>query len=386
MGIRLTFGVFFKSIESQFSLTRAITSAIFSTTMLIGAAVAVLAGWASDRYGPRIVVLFMGLFAGLSLLLTSQTGAAWQLFITYSLLLSIGTGATYVVAMSVVSKWFTEKRGLALGIAGSGSGVGAIVFAPLATYLISFFDWRTAYIIIGIIAWFIVVPLSRLLRRAPGEIKANSIEAEQKRPESKEDSTQPASLSVMQAFRTRNFWFLMFIWLFHGFVTFLVSTHIVPHVTDMGISEVRAAIVLSLQGGVSIIGGILMGFTTDRIGSKMSVGICALLRTVAMVWLIFSQDLWMFYLFSLVYGFATGGIAIGTAALIGDAFGLQKIGAIMGMLTIGFAAGSAIGPALGGLAFDVTDSYFSAFLSGAIAMLLVAVLTFSIRGEADKDA
>ena len=159
-GIEFSFGVFFKSIESTFSLTRTETSAVSSVNMLLVGVFGFLSGWALDRYGPKIIVLLMGLFAGLSLLLTSQVNSSWQLFITYSLLLAMGAGGLYVVPTATVSRWFNKKRGFALGIAGSGMGLGVLVMAPLATYLITNFDWRMAYIVIGLITWFIVIPLS----------------------------------------------------------------------------------------------------------------------------------------------------------------------------------------------------------------------------------
>ena len=98
-GIRFSFGVFFKSIEAEFNRTRAATSGIFSVYMVFGGVFTILGGWALDRYGPRIIVLVMGLFTGFSLLLTSQTNSLWQLFITYSLLLAVGTSDMYVVIM-----------------------------------------------------------------------------------------------------------------------------------------------------------------------------------------------------------------------------------------------------------------------------------------------
>ncbi len=79
---------------------------------------AVLGGWAIDRYGPKVVFSIMGLFIGISLILTSQVAAAWQLFVTYSLLMAIGVGAFYVVTTSTILRWFDRRRGLALGIAG----------------------------------------------------------------------------------------------------------------------------------------------------------------------------------------------------------------------------------------------------------------------------
>ena len=167
LGTSTSFGVFFKSIAGEFDLSRATTSAVFSISMLLLCVFSVLGGLALDRYGPRIVLFFMGLFTGLSLLLTSQVNATWQLFVTYSLLMAMGSGATYVVTMSTISRWFDRKRGLAVGIAGSGGGMGLVAMAPFAAYLIYNFDWRMAYIVMGLVAWVIIIPLSRLLKKGP---------------------------------------------------------------------------------------------------------------------------------------------------------------------------------------------------------------------------
>jgi len=384
-GIQFSFGVFFKSIQSEFNLTRAATSAILSVNMLLAGVSAVLAGWALDKYGPRIVILSMGLFTGLSLLLTSQTNSPWQLFITYSLLLAMGTGALYVVPTSTVSRWFDKKRGLALGIAGSGSGLGMVIMAPFATYLIYNFDWRMAYIVIGLITWFMVIPLSRLLKREPREIGAlpDGL-SHSKDIANRDESIQPVDSSLLQVFRTRSFWLVIFIWLFFASSLFLVFTHLVPHTTDIGFSAGEAATVLSLMGGVGIAGKVLMGVASDRIGRKLTAIICALLQAGAMVWLIWSQDLWMLYLFALVYGFAYSGFSSSMGALIGDTFGLGKIGAIFGVLEIGFGIGAAIGSTVGGIIFDVSNSYSVAFLMGAIAMLITALLIVLVRRESIK--
>lgn len=150
-GLRMSFGIFFKSIESEFMLTRAATSAIFSTYMAVGAISAIIGGWATDRYGPKIVVLLMGLSTGLGLLLTSRTGAFWQLFITYSLMLSVGS-TLFTVLSSTIARWFHRKRTFALGIAQSGGGFGQVFLAPLAALLISALDWRMSFMVLGLIA------------------------------------------------------------------------------------------------------------------------------------------------------------------------------------------------------------------------------------------
>ena len=391
-GIPLSFGVFFKSIGNEFGLTRATTSAVTSTYMVIGTAFAILGGWALDRYGPRIIVLLMGLFTGLSMLLTSQTSSLWQLFITYSLLLPVGVSCVYVVIISTVSRWFYKKRGLALGIAGSGNGLGAVIIAPLATYLLASLGWRTAYLVLGLITWFIVIPLSRLLKRDPAEIGALpygvttvSRDILVKRPETEGQSIEPPSIALKQAFRTRSFWLITTTWLLFGACMLFILIHLVPHITDMGFSPVEAATVLSLLGVATLTGRLLMGIVSDRIGMGLTASICALTMAGAIVSLVWLQDLWMFYIFALIYGFAFGGIDPGLAGIIGETFGLRSIGLILGVFEACFRIGAAIGSAAGGLIFDITGSYSTAFFLGALSMLIGALLIALVRRETGEE-
>jgi len=387
-GIRLSFGVFFKSIESEFILSRAATSTIFSVYMALGGFFTILSGWALDRYGPRIVILLMGIFTGLSLLLTGLTDSLWQLYLTYSILLAMGTSATFVVIMSTVSRWFDQKRGLALGIASSGRGIGMVFMPPFATFIISNYGWRMAYIVIGIMVWLCVIPLSRLLKRDPSEIGAlpdgansNSKDRYLRDLQSEERSYPTNDNLILQAFKTRSYWLVAFICLFFASSTMLVMTHIVPHATDMGFSAVEAAAVLSLIGGTNIIGGLVMGTVSDKLGRKVATAICTLLHAGAVLWLIWLQDLTMLYLFATVFGFAYGGLATTVTALIGDTFGVGKIGTILGILEVTSGVGAAIGPAVGGLIFDINASYFMAFLLGAAVMLMATLLISLIRRE-----
>jgi len=383
-GINYSFGVFLESLESEFGLTRGMTSVVFSVYMLLSCMFGILGGWAVDKYGPRVVALFIGLLTGLSLLLTSQANGSWQLFITYSLLLPLGTGSTYIVIMATVSRWFDKKRGFALGIASSGSGLGAFLMAPFATYLIANVGWRMSYVIIGIIAWVVMIPLSRLLKKSPSEIDAlpdgiESASSETRVEEERREYILLAGFSLPQASKTSGFWLLQAIWLLYSFCYLLVMTHIVPYAVDIGIPAMEAAFILSLIGGSNVAGRLLMGRVSDNIGRRTTTIICALLVSGVMTWLIWSRDLWMLYLFGIVCGFSFGGIDPVLTALTSDTFGLRSIGVIMGILNVAFGIGSAIGPAVGGFVFDVSKSYSMAFLAGALAMLIVALLLVLIK-------
>lgn len=387
-GIRFSFGVFFKAIASEFALNRAETSAIFSLNIVLGGIFAFLFGWALDRYGPRVILLVMGVCTGLSMLLTSQTHSFWQLFLTYSLLMAMGGGAVFTAINSTLARWFTKKRGLVLGIGAAGSGLGPMIVAPLATFLISVFNWRTAFIVMGGIAWIIVLPLSRLLKKDPHEIgalpdgvKPNSENVHKEKRENEEGNIQMADYSLLLVLRTRSFWFLLFTWLFYGYGMFLILTHLVPHATDIGFSAAQAATVLSLVGMMAAVGRVLMGFLSDRVGRKLTAIVCALLQFGGMVWLIWSQDLWMLYLFAVVWGLGYGGLTSCTAAIISDTFTLGRIGAIFGILDIGFSVGGALGSVAGGFIFDVSGSYYLAFLIAALLMFITTFLIASVRRE-----
>jgi MFS family permease len=390
-GTSFSFGVFFKSIESAFDLSRATTSSIISASMILGGVSGVLSGWALDRYGPRILGFLMGLFTGLSLLLTSQTNAAWQLFFTYSFLLAMGTGPIYVVTMSVVMRWFDKKRGLAVGVAGAGAGLGQVILAPLATFLIVNFDWRVAYLTLGLMAWALLLPTSRLFKGYPHEIgalpdgaKPDSTETSSANPNAGIENFQVTGLSFSQALKTRSFWLFIFVWFLFAVSMLMAMTHIIPYATDIGFSATQSAIILSIVGALTTVGTLLMGILCDRVGRKRAAIISTLFIAASMTWLVWADSLWMLYIFAVVFGFGSGGLMASSTALLGDTFGLSRIGTILGVIDIGWWSGAAIGPILGGFIFDVNQSYFVAFLIAAVAMYIVMLLLVFVRREADR--
>ena len=128
-----------------------------------------------------------------------------------------------------------------------------------------------------------------------------------------------------------------------------------------------------------------MGFVSDKIGRKASAIICTMLHAGAILWLTWLQDLRSLYLFAMIFGFAYGGMATAITTLIGDTFGLSKIGTILGILEITSGIGQAVGPAIGGLIFDINTSYFLAFQLGAGVMIIATLLIASVRRELGKD-
>ena len=383
-GIRYSYGVFFTSLAQDFSWSRALTSGVFSGYMLLCCVFAILGGWTIDRYGPRVVVILMGLFTGLSLILTSHVSSPWHIFISYSFLLALGTGPIYNGTMATASRWFTRRRGLALAIVGSGGGLGIIVMTPVAAHLVSGYGWQTAYFIIGLVALATIIPGALLLRKAPTTeellfeqegLTATNLTSPQQEPLPNE----PEDFPLSQAVKTKNFWLVFFVWLLYAFCLHLVLVHLVPHAIDLGLSSMKAAALFTLLGGTSIPGRIFAGRVSDIVGRKKPAIISALFMGGMMLLLAVRSDLWVLYVFAVIFGLAFGGIDAPVVALLGDIFGLRHIGVIMGVLTVGWCTGAAIGPALAGRIFDVNGNYTFAFLAGAIAMLIAAVLILLVK-------
>jgi MFS family permease len=380
-GAAFIFGVFFKSLETDFHMSRTVTSSIVSVYWVITAGVAVLGGWAFERFGPRLVFI-MAFLTGLSLLLASQVHVVWQFFITYSLLLALGTGALYVATMPLIFRWFEQKRGLASGFALAGSSFGQVILAPLATFLIVKSDWRIGFLALGVIAW-LAMPLSLVLKRDPREmgLLPDGRQSEVGIIPKTTTAPNPVAFSILSAFKAMSFWLLTILHFMFGVCSLMVATHIVPHVIDIGFSVEQGATVISIVGIMSAAGFLLGGFVTDRVGAKRTLIFFALGMAVMTAWLTHISNLWQIYLFAVLYGLTSGGVTPSLATFFGQTFGMTHLSKILGMIEVSWAIGAATGPIIGGTLFDLNGNYIVAFWVAAIAMMTAALMAALVRRQ-----
>jgi MFS family permease len=167
-----------------------------------------------------------------------------------------------------------------------------------------------------------------------------------------------------------------------GICIMMISTHIVPHVTDIGFSAEQGATVISIIGIMGIVGNFLGGLFTDRVGAKVTAIVSALGMAVAMIWLTYINNLWQIYMFAALYGLTYGGILPSTGTLFGQTFNATDIGKIMGMIYFSWAIGAAIGTIVGGTLFDLKGNYILAFRFAAIAMIIVALMAALVKRRA----
>ncbi len=267
---------------------------------------------------------------------------------------------------------------MAVGITVAGFGLGVIITPTLAQWLISTLDWRQAYIILGLITLVVIVPLAQFMKHSPQRSGLRPY-GENGTMEDKQIPTPAVEeFSLTQVFKTGRFWIfssIMFCFLFSMQVIFV---HIIPHASDVGLNAVVAASVLSIVGGISIIGRLSMGFISDRIGSKLSLSACITLVTLALLWLLFAREVWAFYLFAALFGLAYGGVVPLQTIITAELFGLGSLGKILAYIMLFGLVGGSLGPFLAGSLFDATGSYTLIFVICLILGTIGIILTLTL--------
>ena len=378
-GISYSFSVYFPALQSEFSWNRTATSGVFSLYLLLVGFFSILCGRAIDRFGPKPVVLIMGVVTGISLILTAQVHALWQLYISYSVLLAAGTGGMYIIAMSTASRWFYRKRATAMGILGTGASLGTVIMAPVSAWLIETYQWRTAFILTGILAWILIIPGAFVLKKEPAEIGAG-LDGNLYLPTgSSGEANKITAFSIIGAIKSPNFSYLNFVWFWFSFCLYMVITHIVPRAQDIGLNPMRAAGVMSILTAASAISRLAGGMAADLVDKRKLLAVLITTMALSMVWLASADQSWEIYLFAILFGMVFGGGDPSLIAVVTDVFGNAKVGTMMGILMISWGLGSAAGPYLAGCVFDYTGSYGWAFIIAGGGLLLSAFAILRLK-------
>ncbi len=371
-----TFGVFFNPLLDDFGWLRETISGARALAFFMMGVASIIAGRLGDRFGPRMIMAGSGLVLALGYFLMSQVNAVWQLFLFYGVIVGVGAGGADVLTLSTAARWFVKRRGMVTGIIKIGTGLGMLIMPLMANWLISAYGWRDSSCILGGMSLVFIVSAAMLLRRDPAQ--KGLVPYGEEALSAGSPNASDIGLSLREAIGTSQFWMVSAIFFSLFFCAQTLIVHIDPHALDMGVSSTSAAGVLSTIGGASIVSRFVMGSASDRVGNRSAIAICCIILVVALFWLQWAKELWMLYLFSLVYGFAHGGFFAVFSPLVAELFGLKSHGTIYGMVYFGGTVGGSIGPLLAGRIFDVTGNYQLAFLIclavGVMALILSLLL------------
>lgn len=359
-------GVFFKPLENELSSNRSLISSGY-TTFMIGVAISsFVAGRLVDRFNARPILLICSILAGGGIMLCSQIQNIEHLRLFY-FISGLGVGATWSVPGSTVQRWFhgKNKAGLALAIVISGAGVGGLIFAPLANYLIIGYGWRQSYLILGIITFLLIIIPAFIIKSSPD--KEDELKDYQQKPNL---SVVHGSWTTGKIITTLPFISITFLVCLAELTFQAIAVHLVPHATDAGISPTSSALALGLIGGISIPGRILSGILSERFGCKKVIALSLFSTAICLLLLLFLKSTWMLYCFVFLYGICTGMAMTAEVGILGEFFGMRWIGGLLGISSsIAFAV-AAFSPYMMGYIFDATGSYSIAFMI-IIGLLLI---------------
>src|SRR6185503_19824387 len=360
------YGVFLPVLAEQFGWSRGAISAALSVNLLVGGVAGFAIGALADRRGPRLLLVVTVTLSGAAFALVSMVGALWQLYLLVGLLGGIGMSSFYLLSTATVTHWFDERRGLALALVLVGFNLGYITGGPLAAWLILELGWRAAYSVLGggcgLLSFCaaITVRLPRpdeqrdLLRASPGPAGEG----------------RGGGMTLRQSLSDPRQWGLNLSWLLLGGLAIMISVHAVPFARDRGVSLADASLALTAYGIGSVAGRLTAGFISDRVGTRLTINVAYVFEIVALLALLWfpSRAALLASLVLFGAGFAASDTMV--AKVIPKVFGVRAIGAIMGILTLGWRLGAAIGPAAAGFLYDLTGSYSLPFGAAPLAVAL----------------
>ena len=363
-------GVLFAALVSEYDWSRATTSIPFSIALVGYASTAWLAGRLFDRYGPRWLFPIGTTCLGLGLIASAYARTPWQLCLTWGLLVGQGINlAGFVPHSALVSLWFRRHRGVAIGVAISGASIGSLTIVPALQYLVDQIGWRSAYTLLG---WIIIVcltPMNALWQRHhPADLGlypdgqppvAGALDA------SEGGTPASASWTLRDALRTLPFWFFFIMAGGVGWLSNIVSVHLIAHIGDNGFSSLLAASMIGLMGLLRASSGTVWGGLSDRFGRETIYTFGNALSMAGLASLALLHPLstpWMLYASILILGMGYGVYGAIEASSIADVFQGPHLGAILGALELGWGIGGFLGAWGGGLWYDTWGSYHGVFV------------------------
>lgn len=374
-------GVFFKPMLKDLGWSRGMTAGAFSISMLVTGLSAPAMGALTDKYGPRVMAIACACLLAAGYGLTSLTGSLVQLYVSYGLIIGLASASMWTPVAATVARWFEARRGFALSLVQVGAGLGTVIGPPLASYIIYRFDWRQAFLILGLSMALLTFISAQFFRRSP--------QAMGLLPDGGKREPSPAarvsrivsgkSISVTQALKQGAFWRVFCAIGLAGFAQQIIVVHLVAAATDKEITPTVAATFVSVLGITNMIGKLVMGVVSDRLGRRISLTISLSLGAAAMLWLAQAREPWMFYTFAVFWGFAFGSWIPLFPALTGDLFGVSSLGGIFGLVTLGNYLGGATGAFLAGVIFDRAQSYTLVFILATILLVVGVSLILAIK-------
>lgn len=378
-----TLGTFIKPVSEALSFERAQYSLTISITALATMIGLPLWGKLIEKYSLRKLMLFHGILVSAAIFAMSLCTNLWQFYCLSAVIGYAGGSVNSLVVSTLISRWFTDKRGTALGLAASGSGLGPMLLIPATTSIISQHGWMIAYRFIAVV--FIVLLLLSFLfiRNRPQDI---GLEAYQSAPGQNHNQAKQAlkdiskvGMTQAEAVKSNYFKYFIIMFILLGSIYGGTVNHIYAYLTDIGYNTSFASLVISLQMASLLIGKATLGIALDKFGVRRGIPAALAAFIVALLSLNFARMQAFTFVYTMLVGFGIAVIVVGSANITGHYFGMVEYGKILSLFLASYSLGSTVGTFLSGFIFDRAGSYLGAW----ILYLLFAVCALVAFLKAD---
>jgi MFS family permease len=372
---RTAFSLFFPPIVDEFGWERGVTAGAFSFGFLVSGAVSPLIGRMMDRLGPRAVMeLGVALMAG-GLLMAPLTSRPWHLYLTIGVMVGAGSVCLGYSGQSLfLPNWFNRRRGLAMGLAFAGVGIGSMTLLPWVQHMIEQTGWRTACTAMGILILVVLAPINLLLHKRPEDIGLEpdgdaAPSATSAKPISNIVDPDWAGIdwTLKRALRTARFWWLASGYFGALYIWYAVQVHQTKYLLDIGFSPGVAVWALGAVSLLGIPGQIVLGHLSDRLGrewiwsaSCLGFAICY----AALIAMAHAPTLMLVYVMVLAQGVLGYGLTSVIGAVVVEIFQGKHYGSIFGTVMLAAIVGGAAGPWVTGILHDLSGNYTLAFAIG----------------------
>ncbi len=382
---RTAFSLFFPPILTEFGWERGVTAGAFSVGFMVSALFGPLLGKLMDSKGPRVVLSLGVVLIGAGLALATRIHAVWHLYATLGLLVAGGSLAVAYTGQSLyLPNWFVRRRGLAMGLAFSGVGVGSIIILPWLQGLIGRAGWRQASLAMAIVVLAVLLPLNLVFpRRRPEDVglhadgdPAPAAGARGRADNVVDHAWVAVDWTLARALRTARFWWVSLGFFTSLFAWYAVQVHQTKYLIEIGFGAEVAAYALGMVGLMGVAGQIALGWLSDRVGREWmwALGNFGFVGALALLLLMRAHPT-PGYLYAMVavQGVLGYGLASVFSTIPAEIFQGRHYGTIFGALTLASVGGSGVGPWVAGALYDRTGSYDLAFWLSMLCCVVSAI-------------
>lgn len=400
-GIQFSYGTFEGAISAETGWSATWLQLAYASYILAYSVMSAWSGQLTDRIGPRRVIAGGAVLLAAGYLVLGSARSLTMVFVGLAVIAPMGMSSSWVPANATVVRWFTERRGLATGIVGSGGSAGGIVAPPIAAWLVQAYGWRVAVAVMAAVGAALMAVTATLFVRDPesiGQRPDGRLPEPAERPRLRSlVASRPAAFTLEvagrsepaaenaatawtapQAWRSSVFWRIFGMFALTFVVVFVPFAHGVQYARSLGFSPLAAAGVISSVGIGGLVGRIVTGPLSDRIDRRRAVMLALVVETLSFVGIAVSDSLALLYASAIAFGLSYGGSVAVFPALVADYFGRTHAGAIVGRVFATAGSMAAVGPYVAQLLLDATGGYGWTFSLAAASNACAVALAFTL--------